>query len=267
MDKEYIIAVLGLIALIIAAALICIFIARTKGKKTAVLKGLLLADILAFIGVCGFLAFPKPIIVKLPDGSEKSVSAEIKNEYVYAVQSQDIEKIKKILNENSVLVYYSDNGGRGLIEQAALMGNIDMMTCAYSYGARFDSSNDGKGPSLEHYLYTLIENRNYNLKNCNYDNIYSVVGKMIEYGAVLSFDDVRSPNALFPAAMLIGSDKVIDDKDVDLIQLLIDNGCSVQVKNSSGETALDILRREKITAKTAYTAERRLNKMIYGSEE
>ncbi|MBQ7065441.1 MAG: hypothetical protein IJN92_01335 [Lachnospiraceae bacterium] len=245
------VAIFGIICLfflVLMLVFLILGIVKAKKKKKSakvffILSGTIFAAMTVFFL---FLFGPRIRTIVTPDKTVK-VGQWVTDDLMESIENEDIVQVDKMLSKRPELIYYVDINGEGILDEAALTGNVELVQCILKHGAKFDDELVHEGSvykySLEYYFHNLlIDNMNDEL---NTKEIASMVECMMENGASATFvGDNNEPNALWVALWWITQDDEISDDDMKVMKLLIEYGASCTEENYQGDTVLNLLDNE-----------------------
>lgn len=253
-----IVAIVGgifLIFLFLMLLFIILGIVKSKKKKKSAKVFFTLSGII-FALLAGFLLFlfgPRIREIDTPDKTVK-VGEWITNDLAESIENEDIEQVEEMLIKRPELLYYVDINGQGILDKAALTGNVELVQCILNYGGKFDDplihEKNVYKYSLELYFHRLLVGEEG--QKASEEGIAPMIECMLENGAVATFDgDNNTPNALWVALWWITQDNEISQDDIRVVELLIDYGASCTEKDYQGETVINLLSNEILTKSTS----------------
>ena len=235
-----------ILLLIILAFLMLIFfvlatvfkiVGRKKGSRKLKIAGnvflvlgiLFAAPIIALIIYFAFNAAYED--VTLPDGETKYVLAQHVSEMDSYVENPDegsLEKLEKLLDKDSALVFYQDVNRYSIIDNGIKMGNADIVKIALAHGAIFDNPK-----RYDHMAYVSSSMDDYlcwcDARSITEDDI-EILELMFENHAST---EIKTNGMLYSNVfgmavwtVLYNIDDAVTDTELEFIQIFIDNGLS-----------------------------------------
>ena len=172
-----------------------------------------------------------------------------------AMYKKDAQAMSSALDQYPYLVYYIKDGGSPLLDVVANEDVPEMTQTMLDHGAKFD---DAFTHQSYYTTYTLEGYLSYHadktVKISSSRDVNGSVKLMLDNGAAVEFGHTdenvsydpnsiaRKPgqvNALFDVAVWICRDETLDEKDVELMKMLLDAGADKTEKNFEGKTALE----------------------------
>ena len=223
------------------------------------LTALMVLSLMAFLagkvvtGIKDFFAEPVET-VSTPDG-EVEIEEGVEGEFYDALFKNDPAGLDALLTDHPYMIYYKNGGIGSMIDRTAKECSVELVQTALDHGAKFDDPfmlEDNTCKYSMESFFRYVSDRT--VKISPNRDVNGIIGGMIENGAAVEFEypeeerilggenDVikvrdHSPNALFYAAEWVCRDKVFDEKDAELIKMLVDAGASTDEKDTEGHTA------------------------------
>lgn len=166
----------------------------------------------------------KSQIVKTPNSTFK-IDYSVISKYKKYLEKMDVEKMDKLLDIHSYMIYYPVYNNYGLLDYSMFCLNTEMMQCAINHGAVFDDlfihSSYSWDNSLNGFWHYAEEN-GFITSGITTDEIINTVKFAIEHGASLTYTGC-SPgfnNLYEQVSEWVRKDNVISPKDEELLSLI-----------------------------------------------
>ncbi len=217
-------AALIILAVLFFAALLFLILGLSfKNKKQTLSKVFFVFSVLNFlpVAVVAFLILgPHSVSVDTPDGTVK-ISSGKADKLMDAIKQSDLKKVDKMLDKYPELTFYRDINGKTVLELGMFADNVEIMSCAVDHGAKFDNpivfDNLVYFDNSFEYYFNNARKRNNGVFSCD------TVKFMIDNGASLE----SAPYCAIPCICCDGS---ISDKDIELLELMIDSSAELNKK-------------------------------------
>ena len=260
-------ALIVLLAFVIAflffltLAIILKVIGKKKDKKAMRIIGniLMVIGILCIIPVIvvvGYVGYEQTgTYIVYSDGTEERVSKSVAEEMMsYAEDGSDeaIEKLDKLLDKRPELLYWRDINCTSVLDVGIDNADVKVIKCVLEHGNVIDqpfryreSSDTHDDLSVQRLNHVIVERRELT------DNDVAILKILLENGATYKLDS-EGPfysNALGEAAFyLLFMDGELDDRDMEYLQVFVDNGCA-----TDGKFDLDLTTGEAILGRAGKT--------------
>ncbi len=228
---------------IMVTSFILAIVFKTKQRKVPFIIFTSIGSVLlaGFI-VLGVIIFgPKSVSIESPTGQITKIPQKEAYAFSEAISNEDIQGAAALMDKYPELVYYTGSNGQSPLDEASNTLNIELAECIIDHGAVYDDEFMHRKSvydySLE-YFFAKHTTNNYIDPGMSLNNMVSF---MLENGAGVDFNSTYHPNALFSSVWYICSDEVIQERDLELLQLLIDHGANISKENTSGECPADFL--------------------------
>lgn len=212
-----------LLCLLIGIILLC-----TKKKKFSAIPFTIAGIDLVIIIVAASLVLT-PLLnweIEYPDGSKGTVPSDKGMEFFTALEDDDMDTVKKLLDKNPELVFLRSSNYITILDFAMRDGNLELMKTAVDHGAVFDFYD----PHLSYrtsfaYLYSNADE----IPLPREQKLYDMTEYMIEKGAAMEWERYNRQYSLLTMMIYyITDDDYISRDELKLIKLAIDSGCSTE---------------------------------------
>lgn len=193
--------------------------------------------------------------VVTPDGRYDLVEGALE-EFYSSMFKKDADEMSRVLDTYPYLVYYIKDGGSPLLDEVAKEDVAALTQTMVDHGAKFDDAlthrNYYTTYSLESFL-SYHADKTVTISSSR--DVNGSVALMTENGAAVEFGTTNDkdvsydpnsitrkpgqPNALFDVSVWICRDETLDEKDVELMKMLVDAGADISKKNYEGKTPFE----------------------------
>lgn len=149
----------------------------------------------------------------------------------------DDRMVKLLIEKDAVVNFHRPNNGETALIVAGFYGRVDIMDRLVRHGARLDDVNHKQETAFLHVFHAYTNGDMPNLPES-----FFAVKKLVESGANINAQDQDGKTAL-----ILAFDRRIDD--VLAVQLLLDHGVDVGLKDNFGRTAMDYLEKASESVK------------------
>ncbi len=199
---------------------------KTAGNVFLVLTILFWIPVIVIIGIMVFNnIFFK---VELPDGKSKFIATKDiskMKEYVNNPSESSFEKLDKLLDKNSILVFYHDANLNSILDEGLKTGNPELVKISVEHGAIFD--NPARYDHLSYKSSSMEDLNGYCLNRSITEDDVEILKFMFDKNASTEImgDCEYASNILGRAVwtVLYNDDKVTNT-ELEYIQVYIDNG-------------------------------------------